>query len=132
MSNPPSVHEPEGKATGILTGKDPPYAPMGTWNEEGIGNWIRGNMAGVTESGGAEGAVLFALGHLALHQMGAIRGVSEGALDAQTAGYRMRLLVNNWNALMLGIPAPIAPLDEPDPDDLLAAQIPQRRETREQ
>jgi hypothetical protein len=91
------------KATAILCGKDPSYAPMGPWNGEGIGNWIRGHMNGVPDEGGCEGAVEYALAHLVLHNMDAIRGIGEGA-DPEQVGKRFRQLMVNWTYLMLGIP----------------------------
>jgi hypothetical protein len=39
------------KATAILIGRDPDYATMGPWNQEGIGDWIRGHMNGVPADG---------------------------------------------------------------------------------
>lgn len=44
-----AIEDPQGaeatakKVTAIVTGKDPAYAPRGSWNtEDGIGNWIKG------------------------------------------------------------------------------------------
>jgi hypothetical protein len=102
------------KATTILTGDDPAYAPMGSWNSEGIGNWIRGHMNGVPD-GDAKTAVEFALAHLVLHQFDLARGVAEEAIDPAGAGHRMRTLMGNWTNLMLGVPYEHEPEENDEP-----------------
>jgi len=90
--------------TRILTGQDPALSPLGSWNQDGIGRWIRGHMNGVPEDGGAESAVEYALGHLVLHNLDAIKAIERGA-NPKEVGLRLRRLVNNWTSLLLGIPA---------------------------
>lgn len=106
------------KATKVFCGEDPAYAPMGPWNGEGIGNWIRGHMNGVPAEGGAQAAVEYALAHLVLHNMDGIKGISEGA-NPEQVGKRMRQLMVNWTHLMLGIPGlpPGMRQEDEDADD---------------
>ena len=90
--------------TKILTGKDPAYRALNSWNEDEIGGWIRGHMNGVPAQGGAEAAVEYALAHLVLHFIEATRAVTEGTATPEEAGRRMRSLIENWTNLMVGIP----------------------------
>jgi hypothetical protein len=91
-------------AVGILTGEDADYAPMGKWNTgEGLGNWIRGHMNGVPDGDTAE-AVRYALAHLVLHFMDGAKVISSGRETAEAVGPKLQRMMQNWTALMLGIP----------------------------
>jgi hypothetical protein len=61
--DPQSSEAEIAKAVKIITGQDDAYQPVGPWNSEGIGNWIRDNMNGVPTEGGAAAAVEYALAH---------------------------------------------------------------------
>jgi hypothetical protein len=92
-------------AVGVLTGEDDDYAPMGKWNTgDGLGNWIRGHMNGVPDGDTAE-AVRYALAHLALHFMDGAKAISCGRETAEAVGPKLQRMMQNWTALMLGIPS---------------------------
>lgn len=106
-------------ATEILTGQDDDYAPMGKWNTgDGIGNWIRGNMNKVPKDGGSYAAVEYALSHLVLHCMDALKAQELAIETPEASAERLGRSMENWTRLMLGIPyfaPPSPPTLEPTP-----------------
>ena len=60
-------------------------------------------MNGVPD-GDAVAAVNYALAHLALHWIEAIRAVNEGVETAEQSAERMGRFLNSWTNLMLGTP----------------------------
>lgn len=103
LEEPDRLLEAIQQATAALSGEDDGYQPVDDWNREAIGDWIRENMAGVPHEGGARSAVEYAVAHLALHALEAVKAVSEGAIMAQKAGENLSGLLRSWTALMLGI-----------------------------
>lgn len=106
----PNALAPEVKrVSGILVGDDQEhYATMGSWNggndDGGIGAWIRGHMKGVPASGGDRLAVEYALSHLALHALDAIKRAQNGDETHEVGAARVRVFVERWTHVMLGIP----------------------------